>query len=50
MTALRTRLLACLHLRGLSARPQAMDVRAVRQRAAPSHTPPDAITAAERRP
>jgi integrase/recombinase XerD len=44
MTARRTRMIECLQLRGLSERPQEMDVRAVRQLAEPSHKPPDVIT------
>ena len=49
MTALRKRMIECLQLRGLSARPQEMYVRAVRQRAEHSHKAPDVSTAAELR-
>jgi integrase/recombinase XerD len=50
MTALRKSMLACLQRRGLSARTQAMSVRAGRQRAEPSHTSPALITEEELRP
>jgi integrase/recombinase XerD len=50
MTELRKRMIACLQLRGLSARPQERYVRAVRQRAEHDRTSPDFLTEAARRP
>lgn len=49
MTELRKRMIEGLQLRGLSARTQAMYVRAVRQLAEPYHKSPDRITAEELR-
>ena len=50
MTALRKSMIACLPRRGLSARTQERDVRAVRQLAEHSHTSPDVLTEEARRP
>jgi len=44
MTELRQTMIACLQLRGLAARTQAMSVRAGRQLAAHEHTSPDFLT------
>ncbi len=44
MTELRKRMIEGLQLRGLSARPQEIDVRAVRQLAEHDHQSPDVIT------
>src|SRR5262245_32643969 len=49
MTELRKRRIECLQLRGLSAPPPEMDVRAVRQRAEHSRQSPDFITEEELR-
>ena len=49
MTQRRPRRLEDLPRTGLSARPQELSVRAVHQRAAHDHTPPDRLTAGERR-
>ena len=49
MTPLRQRMLDDLQRRGLAARTQEMDVRAVRQLAEHDHKPPDRLTEGERR-